>query len=223
MIFFSKKKLAKSVFHDFFAVCNSSEKIEIWNDYCQNKGDISDMLYKMDYFNVLFQDDEPTELARKIVNGYFDASHPFYKFDSNSITSITSIEEGINLEALYEWFVDEYPKQVDDENWHNFKTFCDTTNHYVVELPNEVEITTIYIVVNKYNAEGCTEFDILGTFTNQESARNLVREQKNTILNDYYAGTKYEIESDTEDIFQVQREDWYYFEEVYILEKKLNS
>lgn len=55
---------------ELFKGMDDSEIIDVWREYCSNTNNYDDEIFTMDYFNELYANDDPEEIARRCFYGH---------------------------------------------------------------------------------------------------------------------------------------------------------
>lgn len=95
---------------------NSSDVVELWNEYCDKQKYFEDRYLYMDEFNDLFCGSTPLKIAEVVYQEDFNPMHDYFK---DGIYGVTSYEDAydcvcdMDLNSLVDYIVD------NDEDFHN--------------------------------------------------------------------------------------------------------
>ena len=119
-------------FEEIFNDRNDSEKIQLWNDLCDDYA-YEETIYNMDDLDGLLEGKKPSELLA-MANDDFNYCDDYFYFNAYGyICSVADFDEFVNngrgdLEEIYKWleshdklqdFAEEYDPDYDDEDWED--------------------------------------------------------------------------------------------------------
>lgn len=98
---------------------DDSEVVSLWNEYCDEIGDVDGFAYLMDEFDELMEGKSPWEITRMAFYGDFNPNHSFFGF--NGYANLISFDfadannSPIDFESLAEWLIESRPEEVGAE------------------------------------------------------------------------------------------------------------
>lgn len=89
---------------------NESDKVELWNEYCDNNRYYDERIYGMDELDDLYMDSTPSEILNLAYGNDFNPRSYYFRHTGYGLESADYPDGWMEFDDIKDWLIDNYDR-----------------------------------------------------------------------------------------------------------------